>query len=239
MDRKFQNRTTGQAEDVNLRNQAGWERVAKAYAGDEIAEDDPALREFVRDHFWKRLTGRRVLEIGCGPGTDAAKLAARGLDVTATDYSEAFVSIVLQRYPEMEVRRMDMTAPDLPENSFDGVYGFASFIHLPRSLADHTLSQLGELLVPGGLLCLQLIQSTRGITEYSIDSWAGDPQCSMLFTCYDESEIQSRLSAAGFEGVECIPLPPSPVYDGIPRLVERGIKGYLVCARRSITPRTC
>ena len=226
-------------EDVNLRNQAGWERVATAYAGDEIAEDDPALRAFVRDQLCRRLTGKRVLEIGCGPGTDAAKLADKGLEITATDYSEAFVSIVRQRYPLMPVRRMDMTAPDLPENSFDGIYGFASFIHLPRALADHTLARLHDLLVPGGLLCLQLIMSTQGITEYTIESWAGDPQCSMLFTCYAEAEIRDRLSAAGFEQLECLALPPSPVYDHIPRLVERGIRGYLVYARRSMPPAAC
>ncbi|MDR3404824.1 MAG: hypothetical protein P4L99_20135 [Chthoniobacter sp.] len=100
------------------------------------------------------------------------------------------------------------------------------------SLADQTLGELHDLLVPGGVLCLQLIQSNLGCTEYTIDSWAGDPSCSMLFTCYGEVEIQTRLSAAGFQRIEGIALPASPVYDNIPRLVERGITGFLVCAYR-------
>jgi len=218
--------------DLNQRNQVAWERAAHVYAGDDIREDDPALRAFVRDEFCRRLRGQRVLEIGCGPGTDAARLAERGMDVTATDYAAEFIDIVRQRYPGLRARHMDMTAPDLPPGSFDGVYGFGCFIHLPRAMADTTLKGLHELLAPGGVLCLQLIQSSCGIAEYTIDSWAGDPLCSMLFTCYDQEDFQLRLQHAGFQRTECLPMPASEVYDKIPRLVERGISGYLVFAYR-------
>ena len=173
-----------------------------------------------------------MVEIGCGPGTDAARLAEQGLDVTATDYAAEFIEIVQQRYPGLPVRQMDMTSPDLPLESFDGVYGFGCFIHLPRALADVTLMNLRQLLAPGGVLCLQLIQSSRGVMEYSITSWAGDPQCEMLFTCYDRGDIQQRLAKAGFCRGECVALPASEVYDKMPRLVERGITGYLVFAYR-------
>ena len=219
-------------QDLNLRNQVAWERAARVYAGDEIREDDPALRAFLRDEFCRQLHGRRVLEIGCGPGTDAARLAEQGLDVTATDYAAEFIEIVRQRHPGLHARQMDMTAPDLPSGSFDGVYGFGCFIHLPRTLADVTLAGLHELLVPSGVLCLQLIQSSKGVAEYTIDSWAGDPQCSMLFTCYEQEDIRQRLEKAGFQRTECVPMPASEVYDNMPRLVERGISGYLVFAYR-------
>lgn len=126
---------------------------------------------------------------------------------------------------------MDMTAPDLPANSFDGIYSFGSFFHLPRSLANQTLAKLSKLLVPDGLICLQLIKSSRNIREYTIESWAGDPLCSMFFTCYDEAEIQDRFAAANFTQIEFLPLPSSDAYDKNPRLVERGISGYLAFAR--------
>ena len=106
-------------------------------------------------------------------------------------------------------------------------------IHLPRSLADQTLFRLRALLRPAGLLCLQRIKSSRGIAEYTIDSWAGDPLCSMLFTCYEEAEIERRLADAGFDRIERVELPESAVYDKIPRLVERGITGFLIFASRA------
>lgn len=210
-----------------------WRRFARSYSGEEVAEDDPPMREAVRNEFIRRLRGRRVLEVGCGPGTDARKLADRGLSVTATDYAPEFIAIVQERHPQLAARVMDMTAPDLPPESFDGIYGFASFIHLPRSLADRTLAGLFGLLAPDGLLCLQLIRSTKGIEEYSVNLWGDEGGSLILFSCYDEQEIERRLHRAGFAEVEIVPLPNSDLYDNLPRLIERGIRSYLAFARRS------
>ena len=217
--------------ELNTRNQHGWQRVARAYAGDGIGEDDPSMRELLRNRFCERLAGRRVLEVGCGPGTDAAWMAAHGLEVTATDYAPDFLAVVRERYPELDVRLMDMSEPDLAPQSFDGIYGFASFVHLPRSLADQTLVGLRSLLAPGGLLSLWLITSSKGIREYTIEDWIGDAQCSMLFTCYPQTEIEERCLAAGYEDIHCLPV-PSIYYDGIERLRARGIHGYQVFATR-------
>lgn len=153
---------------------------------EEVGEDDPVMRRFVREQFCNRLSGVKILEIGCGPGTDAAKFAEQGLDVTAMDYSQEFIAVVKERYPGMKTHVMDITEPDLPLRSFNGIYGFGCFIHLPRLLADTTLSRLRNLLVLCGILCLQLMVSTKGILEYTIENWTGDHNCSMLFTCYEQ-----------------------------------------------------
>jgi SAM-dependent methyltransferase len=221
-------------EQQNASNQAGWQRVAREYAGDDVGEDDPDLRRELRDRFCSRLRGRRVLEVGCGPGTDAAQLAERGLQVTATDFAPEFVAVVRERYPELDARVMDMTQPDLPPATFDGILGMASFVHVPRALADRSLTGLRELLVPGGLLGLWVIHSSKGITDYTIERWAGDPACSMLFTCYSTDEITERLTGAGYADVECVLNPHSDLYANLPRLVERGISGYQVFARRPL-----
>ena len=215
----------------NAEQQLSWQRVALEYAGQEEGEDDPLMREMVRSVFCGRLEGQRVLEVGCGPGTDAARFAERGLDVTATDFAPNFVQIVRERHPGLKARVMDMTAPDLPPESFDGIYGFATFVHLPRALAAETLGALRQLLAPGGLLALTLIASSQGIRDYAIEGWAGDPECRMGFTCYEEDEARELLRGAGYEGIEVMPMPPS-IYDTLPRLVERGVYGLLTFARR-------
>lgn len=214
----------------NEDNLKSYNRIARRYAGDEPAEDDPALRLTCRQMFADRLPGKQVLEIGCGPGIDAHFLHKMGLQVTATDYSPEFVRIVKERYPNLKVRCMDMTQPDVPEGSFDGIYGFACFLHLPRDVADKTLRGLRRLLKPGGVLFLGLIKSTK-LDEYIIPDWGGVENNPVLFTCYGESEIEARLREAGFDHVEFY-YTPSPLYENMPRLVERGVSMYQVIARK-------
>jgi SAM-dependent methyltransferase len=124
---------------------------------------------------------------------------------------------------------MDMTQPDLPEGSFDGIYGFACFLHIPRDLANETLRRLRRLLKPRGILFLGLIKSTK-LDEYVIPDWGGLEDNPVLFTCYNESEIEACLNEAGFDNVE-FHYTASPVYETMPRLVERRVTAYQVIAR--------
>ncbi len=214
----------------NHTNLVAYERIARDYAGEVDEEDDPAMRRAVRSLFLERLPGPRVLEIGCGPGKDSRALHEAGCSVLATDFSERFVTIVRERYPDIEARVMDMTAPDLPDGSFDGVYGFATFVHLPRSSAATTLAGLRRLLRPGGLLFLALISSTTH-REYVIEDWGGVPGNEMLFTCWDEQEISDLLRVVGFARTELFRV-SSPVYDRMPRLAQRGVSLFQVAATR-------
>ncbi|WP_045465495.1 class I SAM-dependent methyltransferase [Vibrio hyugaensis] len=216
--------------EQNEKNKEGWEKVALAYSGNSASEDDPNLREFARNEFIKRISGKNVLEVGCGPGTDAAKFHELGFDVLATDYSSRFLDVVRERYPYLKVQLFDMVQPESLQQKFDGIFGFGCFIHIPRELCCESLRNLNRILKRGGVLCLQLIQSSKGIEQYYIDDWAGDPQCSMLFNCYAPAEIEAQLRLAGFTEVEFLTMPVS-VYDEIPRLIERGINGYFVFAR--------
>lgn len=221
----------GSSDDARRRDGArAYDGIADEYAGPLPVEEDPELREACREAFCRRLPGPRVLEIGCGPGVDAAAFAARGLQVTATDACERFVAIAAERFPHLTVRLMDMRAPDLPAASFDGIYGFASFVHVPRDEADATLAALGTLLVPGGVLFLSLIESDR-LEDYVIDDWGGVPDNPLLFTCMSPAEIAARLERAGFSASESLRI-PSRVYDTLPRLVERGVRMHQVLAVR-------
>lgn len=218
--------------DQNEINKVGWEKVALVYSGESASEDDPQLRKFARSEFIKRLNGQSILEVGCGPGTDAAKFHELGFDVLATNFSSEFIKVFRQRYPNLNSRLLDIVKPEPLQKKFDGIYGFGCFIHIPREFSCASLRNLNSLLKAGGILCLQLIQSSKGLEQYTIDDWAGDPECSMLFNCYKHSEIEQQLTLAGFTEVEFLSMPAS-VYDNIPRLVERGISGYFVFARAS------
>lgn len=206
---------------------AAYAAIAAVYAGEEAGEDDPRLRARMRELFRERLPGPRVLELGCGPGTDAAALAADGLEVTASDGCPAFLEVVRRRYPSLPTLELDLRGP-LPAGPWDGIYGFACFVHLPRAAAAAALAAYRAALRPGGVLFLGLIRSER-VAEYWIDGFGGDPAARVLFSCWAPAAFQALLQGAGFREVEVF-TESAPIYETMPRLVERGVTLFQVRA---------
>lgn len=221
-------------DDINSANKNAYELVARQYAGGSPGEDDPVMRADCRNIFVSSLKGKDVLEIGCGPGVDASFLFNAGMNVTATDFAEEFIKIVNERFPQIQTRQMDMTSIDLPPNSFDGIYSFASFIHVPRAKSSKVLSDFYSLLRDDGVLFMSLIKSSK-VSEYVIEDWAGRSNNPVLFTCYNEDEIKSALSDVGFREIEFFEV-KSELYENIPRLVERGVTQYQVLAFKNFAP---
>jgi len=80
------------------------------------------------------LTGRRVLDAGCGTGALAVELARRGADVLAVDLSRTLVGLARERCAALrdlpgtiEFRTGDMLDPGL--GAFDHVVAMDSLIH--------------------------------------------------------------------------------------------------------------
>ena len=185
----------------NEANRKAYDRIATSYAGPEPGEDDPDWRRRCRTLFAGLLRGKDVLEVGCGPGVDADALSKLGLNVTATDFCEEFVSITKTRYPRLHVHRMDMTDPtDLVNGSFDGIYGHSCFLHIARDLAPQTLTNLNSLLKVGGVLFLSLIESSK-VRQYTVPNWGGVDDNPAEFICYSHDEMKQLLTGAGFTGI--------------------------------------
>ena len=99
--------------------------------------------------------GWRCVEVGAGGGSIAAWLCERvGPDgyVLATDLETKFLAAL--DYPNLDVRRHDITRDPLPEGAFDLVHTRAVLIHLPDQR--EALARLTRALKPGGwLLCAE------------------------------------------------------------------------------------
>lgn len=214
--------------DENKANRKAYELIARLYAGDRPAEDDPVMRATCRNIFQKALKGKVILEVGCGPGVDSSFFHQSGLNVTATDFCPEFVAIVRERFPQINCFEMDMTKIQLPLSSFDGIFGFATFLHIPRREGSDVLKSFYHLLKNNGVLFLSLIESEK-FPEYTIENWGGKENNPVLFTCYSPEEITAKLLNIGFTKVE-IHRVESELYANLPRLVERGVKHNQILA---------
>lgn len=94
--------------------------------------------------------GGRVLDVGCGPGHLAARLADRGLHVAAIDLDPAMVERARRRLAaRAETAVADVAALPFPDASFDVVVSTLSMHHW----ADHAagLAEVARVLRPGGV----------------------------------------------------------------------------------------
>jgi len=104
------------------------------------------------------LRGRRVLDVGCGPGVDLARFAANGADATGVDASRTAVALARQnagqRQLPVALAVADGEALPFPEASFDYVFahGVVQYTANPQRLVD----EARRVLVDGGTAFLQV-----------------------------------------------------------------------------------
>lgn len=111
-----------------------------------VRPDDVRLSALVRA--LGGLEGPRVLDLGCGKGRFAARLAEAGARVIGLDISSAMLE------QAVGLARVRASARRLPfaDASFDAVAAVEVFEHLPDLTA--TLDELARVLRPGGTLAI-------------------------------------------------------------------------------------
>ncbi|MEV0368320.1 class I SAM-dependent methyltransferase [Streptomyces sp. NPDC050636] len=102
--------------------------------------------------------GRRVLDLGCGTGRDAARLQAAGRRVVGADLSEAMLAHARQHHPGPAYTRADLRRFDLGARAFDAIVCLDSallYCHTNDEL-DGLLDSCRRALEPGGLLIAEM-----------------------------------------------------------------------------------
>lgn len=116
----------------------------------------PAFAEFPR---WR---GKRVLEIGCGIGTDTINFARAGARVTAVDLSPKSLEIARQRAGVFGLTDSirfycadgEALSATVPVEAYDLVYSFGVIHHSPHP--EKIVAELRRYLKPGGELRLMV-----------------------------------------------------------------------------------
>ena len=103
-------------------------------------------------------SGLRVLEIGCGLGTDGAQFAKAGALYTGVDLTEAAIELARKRFELAglpgEFRIADAENLDFADESFDLVYSHGVLHHTPDTAG--AVRELYRILKPGGRAIVML-----------------------------------------------------------------------------------
>ncbi len=101
------------------------------------------------------ISGKRLLDLGCGAGENSVYFAKKGARCVASDYSSGMVEVALQLAAangvNIEGRTMNAIALDCPDNTFDFVYASNLLHHLPEP--ETAIREMHRVLKPGGKAC--------------------------------------------------------------------------------------
>jgi len=114
----------------------------------------PAFAEFER---WK---GKKVLEIGCGLGTDSINFARAGAELTAVDISDESLGLCKQRFDVFGLKAKfyrgdaEQLSTFVPVETYDLIYSFGVIHHTPHP--EKVLEELKQYCGPQTELRLML-----------------------------------------------------------------------------------
>lgn len=106
------------------------------------------MRATLLDWLPQDLTGRRILDAGCGTGAFAVEAARRGAHVVAIDLSPNLVQLARERMPsDLGGGRIDFRSGDMLDAAlgrFDHVVAMDSLIHYPSEDVVRVLAGLAD-----------------------------------------------------------------------------------------------
>jgi SAM-dependent methyltransferase len=149
-----------------------------------------------------------VLDVGCGPGTVTAFLAALGVDVSGVDLSPRMVEHARRLNPGLRFEVASATELRLPDGSFGGLLGWWSLFNLPRDVLPGVLASFARALVPGGQVLLGTHVGDGDVAR--TEAYGGVP---VTWTTYlwRPEQLTVLLGDAGLEPVAELRLaPPLP-----------------------------
>jgi ubiquinone/menaquinone biosynthesis C-methylase UbiE len=130
-----------------------------------------------------QLTGmnetQKILDAGCGSANHAIRLAKRGFQITAIDFSQPVLDIAAQRINDLglsgriNLRQADLTALPFDDQSFDIVYCWGVLMHIAD--VEKAIAELCRVVKPGGRIVISEANkaSVEAVTRRNLFKLAG------------------------------------------------------------------
>ena len=169
-----------------------------------------------------RWEGKRVLEIGCGLGTDATNFARAGADYTGLELSSASLELTKKRFAIFGLNgtfylgNAEELNDIIPSQKFDLIYSFGVIHHTPNP--DRVIEAAKNYLHAGSEFRLMLYAKhswKAAMIEAGLDQPEAQSGCPIAFT-YTKKE-----AAALMHGYEIIDIRQDHIF---PYVIEKYVK---------------
>lgn len=152
---------------------------------------EPHIRTFAQFDRWK---GKRVLEIGCGIGTDSINFSRAGADLTVVDLSEKSLELCQRRFDVfgLKARFLQGNAEELNQflepQQFDCIYSMGVLHHTPNP--PKAFQQLRRYMGPASELRIMLYArySWKALSLFLARGWESGWNLDRVVAKYSEAQ---------------------------------------------------
>lgn len=183
----------------HVSTQAGYDRWAEIYDGDDnplVAIEEPHVQALLGE-----VRGLHILDVGCGTGRHAVRLAETGAQVTAIDFSEGMLQKARLKPGAAPVQFFahDLAHPfPFPSQSFDRVVCGLVLDHIAE--LDLLFSEMGRVCRADGTIVISIMHPAmmlRGVQARFRDPATGHEvrpaSCSHQISDYIMAAIRAKL----------------------------------------------
>jgi len=186
-----------------------WNKAAEKYAKSPIRDMEAyeATLARVREHVSE---DSNVLEVACGTGTTALKLAGDVGRLTACDISSKMIEIAEGKRKEAGADNVSFVEATLDDHkfepaSYDAVLAF-NFLHLAPDMPA-AIAEMHRLVKPGGVfisktICLKEWKSFGALMIHLVPLMRLVGKAPDVVRKLDAEDVDEAIAAAGFEIIE-------------------------------------
>lgn len=143
------------------------------------------------DKWLQTIQRGNILDVGCGGGNNCHYINEKDeFQAYGIDFSDGMIEQARKRYPNVKIKKMDMTNITFPDLTFDGILSNCSLIHIPTELLSQTLKGFKRILKPNGKLLLIVLE---GNGEEMTEEPYREGQDVYAYTKYFTAEEISKL----------------------------------------------
>lgn len=188
-------------------NNDGQQLTHRVYEDPDIVEGyikrnaiDPKQKDLIAS-FSKTIAGKKVLDLGCGPGHESYIFAELGFDVTGLDFSNEMIRRAKNfkdstNNPSFIVGDMTKLNNYFEENQFDAIWASASLLHIRPSDIQATLEGMTSIAKNGAKIFIGLKGGT-GTLLADEDKYGKKMQ--REFTLWSKEQFLSEVKQFGWK----------------------------------------
>jgi ubiquinone/menaquinone biosynthesis C-methylase UbiE len=182
-------------ENQYLVTQAAYDTLAKEYADNAFAKQ--WMKGYLEDFCAWVGQPVKLLDLGCGPGHDAALFHQQGFEVVGVDFSAGMIAEARTRTPQGTFIQSDLREMAFEGETFEAIWSVGSLHHLAKADVPPLLQKVYHCLKWGGYVFIS-IQRGEGEGLITQEQIGVGKNSAKFWSYWQGEEFRQEMEKVGF-----------------------------------------